>query len=184
MEASSIARISGGAREYAGGRSSKSAVREALMRGDLVHIASHGSHNSQNPLFSQITVAPKSQRQSDAVLAVHEIMTIPVRSPLVFLSGCETGLGGVGDGVFSVQSDEGSLAQAFLFAGASSVVATLWPVRDSEAATIATDFYRRIQAGGMPWDALAESQRAAIRRGGQPAWAAYTISGIGGVKSH
>jgi CHAT domain-containing protein len=154
------------------------------MRGDLVHIASHGSHNSQNPLFSEVTVAAKSRIESDAVLAVHEIMTIPVRSPLVFLSGCETGLGGAGDGVFTVQSDEGSLAQAFLFAGASSVVATLWPVRDSEAGAIATDFYRRVQAGRTAWDALAEAQRAAIRRGRQLTWAAYTISGVGGVKNH
>jgi CHAT domain-containing protein len=184
LEGAAIARLSNRAQEYAGSRSSKTAVRDALMRGDLVHIASHGSHNSQNPLFSEVTVAAKSRIESDAVLAVHEIMTIPVRSPLVFLSGCETGLGGAGDGVFTVQSDEGSLAQAFLFAGASSVVATLWPVRDSEAGAIATDFYRRVQAGRTAWDALAEAQRAAIRRGRQLTWAAYTISGVGGVKNH
>ena len=183
-EAVNIARLSRRAKTYMGSGSSKSAVRDALMRGDLVHIASHGSHNSQNPLFSEMTVGPKTRSKLDAVLSVHEIMTIPVRSPLVFLSGCETGLGGAGDGVFTLQSDEGSLAQAFLFAGASSVVATLWPVRDSDAAAIAADFYRRVQGGREAWDALAESQRAAIRRGRPLTWAAYMITGIGGVKSH
>jgi CHAT domain-containing protein/tetratricopeptide (TPR) repeat protein len=179
VEAASVARSSRESKMYIGSRSTKAAVRDALVRGDIVHIASHGSHNSQNPLFSQMTVASKSRAGSDGMLAVYEIMTMPVRSPLVFLSGCETGLGGEGDGVFSVASDEGSLAQAFLFAGASSVVATLWPVRDSEAAAIATDFYKRVQAGRTPWDALGDSQRAAISRGNHLTWAAYTISGVG-----
>jgi CHAT domain-containing protein len=182
VEAESIGRLSGRAKLYMGGTSTKAALRDALVRGDVVHIASHGFHNSQNPLFSQMTVAPKSRSESDAVLAVYEIMTMPVRSPLVFLSGCETGLGGEGDGVFSVQSDEGSLAQAFLFAGASSVVATLWPVRDTEAAAIATVFYSSVHRGRTPWEALAESQRDAIRRGSELTWAAYTISGVPSVK--
>ena len=183
-EAQNIGRLGRSVDQYIGSRSSKARVRDALMRGDVVHIASHGSHNSQNPLFSQVTVAPESRSEPDAVLSVHEIMTIPVRSPLVFLSGCETGLGGAGDGVFATQSDEGSLAQAFLFAGASSVVATLWPVRDSEASIMAMHFYSSVRRGRTPWDALAESQRAAIRRGSGLTWAAYTISGVGGVRNH
>jgi CHAT domain-containing protein len=183
-EAVNIARRSRNVTQYIGRQSSKAAVRNALERGDFVHIASHGSHNAQNPLFSQMTVAPESRLESDALLSVHEIMTIPVRSPLVFLSGCETGLGGEGDGVFSTQSDEGSLAQAFLFAGASSVVATLWPVRDSEASAMATLFYSSVQTGKTPSNALAEAQRSAIHRGRGVSWAAYTISRIGGVKNH
>jgi CHAT domain-containing protein len=183
-EAVNIARLSRNVTQYIGRRSSKAAVRDALARGDLVHIASHGSHNSQNPLFSEVTVAPASRSESDAVLSVNEIMSIPVRSPLVFLSGCETALGGAGDGVFATQLDEGSLAQAFLFAGASSVVATLWPVRDREASAIAVHFYSSVSAGLSPGEALAGAQRQAIKKRGRLNWAAYTISGIGSVRKH
>jgi CHAT domain-containing protein len=155
-------------------------VRLALQQGRIVHIASHGSHNSQNPLFSRIVVeAGRAGPGSDATLAVHEIVGISTKSPLVFLSGCETGVTSSGEGVFAAESADASLAQAFLFAGASSVVATLWPVTDSEAARIASDFYRVLKSGKTAQDALASAQRRAIA-GRQPlTWAAYTVSSAG-----
>jgi len=169
-----------------GRKSSESAVRSALMSGRMVHIAAHGSHNAQNPLFSRMTLGGSGTSRSDrnGSLEVHEIMGLPVKSPLVFLSGCETGLGSEADGPFSAQSDEGSLSQAFLFAGASSVVATLWRVRDSEAAEFAEGFYRNIVAGAAPADALAMTQRNSIRRHTSLGWAAYLISGGGSAKLH
>jgi CHAT domain-containing protein len=162
-----------------GNRSSEAAVRSALMHGDNVHIASHGSHNPQNPLFSRMTVGKRlsSLPREDGRLEVHEIMGIPVTSPLVFLSGCETALGSSGDSPFSASSDEGSLSQAFLFAGASTVVATLWEVNDADAATVAASFYKRIEHGETYSTALANAQREAAGRRKGFTWAAYTVSG-------
>jgi CHAT domain-containing protein/tetratricopeptide (TPR) repeat protein len=167
---------------FVGSRSTKRGVQVALERGDIVHIAAHGSHNSRNPLFSRVTV-DGSGPTNERTLAVHEILGLSARSPLVFLSGCETGVRTAGEGVFSTESDEASLAQAFLFAGASNVVATLWAVSDTGAATIASDFYRAIEAGRRTPVALAESQRRAIERQKGMTWAAYTVSTAGGANS-
>jgi CHAT domain-containing protein/Tfp pilus assembly protein PilF len=178
-EALAISRSSS-AVPFIGRKSTKQAVRLALQQGRIVHIASHGSHNSQNPLFSRIVVeAGRSGSGSNATLAVHEIVGMSTKSPLVFLSGCETGVSSAGEGVFAAESSDASLAQAFLFAGASSVVATLWPVTDSDAASIASDFYRVLKGGKTAKEALASAQRRAIARRRSLTWAAYTVSSAG-----
>jgi CHAT domain-containing protein len=176
-EALAISRSSRRVMSYIGRRSTKRGVQLALQRGDIVHVASHGMHNSQNPLFSRLSVAEQSNRSTrENTLAVHEILRMSTRAPLVFLSGCETGLTRMGEGVFSSESEEASLSQAFLFAGVSSVVATLWPIADTDAATIASDFYRALGAGGRVPESLAEAQRRAIKRSGRSTWAAYMVS--------
>jgi CHAT domain-containing protein/tetratricopeptide (TPR) repeat protein len=184
-EAAAISRLGKSVRAFVGRRSTKQGVRQALELGDIVHIAAHGSHNSQNPLFSRLAVDGRSNLSSSGrSLAVHEILGLSTHSPLVFLSGCETGVRTAGQGVFSSESEGASLSQAFLFAGASSVVATLWPVSDSEAGAIAADFYQRMQAGRRASEALAESQRRAIGRQRTMTWAAYTVSSAGGANSN
>jgi CHAT domain-containing protein len=77
-----------------------------------------------------------------------------------------------------------TLAQAFLFAGARNVVATLWRIDDRGAAEFAAHFYRAL-ASEAPPDALATAQRALVRdsRYGAPYyWAAYTVSGSGSAR--
>jgi CHAT domain-containing protein len=112
----------------------------------------------------------------DGHLDVHEILELQTRSPLVFLSGCETGLGSGTQSAFEQGSEEGSLAQAFLIAGAQTVVATLWRVDDAESVELAKTFYRQLRSGATPADALARAQRNAIGQSGY-SWAAYTVSG-------
>ena len=122
--------------------------------------------------------------RDDGRLEVHEILGLRTTSPLVFLSGCETGLGAAGEDPFARDADEGSLAQAFLVAGVGRVVATLWRVGDAGAAELAERFYRPpAWPGPPPEEALALAQREMIvaRRG--LTWAAYAVSGAGDRKS-
>src|SRR6185503_3530717 len=86
-EARAIASLLPGATTWTGRGSSEAKVREALARGDAVHIAGHGAHNPQNPLFSFVTVGRRTP-QDDGALRVYEILALQTRSPLVFLSGC------------------------------------------------------------------------------------------------
>jgi CHAT domain-containing protein len=119
----------------------------------------------------------------DGRLEVHEMLSMRSKSPLVFLSGCETGLGASANGAFVLESEEGSLAQALLMAGVGSVVATLWQVRDAAAVSLAEGFYR-YASNGHPADAsLARAQRDQIRRSSGFSWAAYTVSGAGTRKT-
>jgi CHAT domain-containing protein len=161
-----------------GRAASEQAVRSALASGAVVHLAAHAELNPRNPMFSWIQTAPAAPGE-DGRLEVHEILGLRVRSPLVFLSGCETGLGTVGGTSFAQGEDFATLARAFLYAGARNVVATLWRVDDQGAAAFAAEYYRHLSAAG-PAGALAGAQRALAgdQRWGAPYyWAGYSLAG-------
>jgi CHAT domain-containing protein/predicted negative regulator of RcsB-dependent stress response len=181
VEVESIARLFSSADLWVGSNASETVVRSALADGRSIHVASHGSHNAQNPLFSHLTVGSARGRdtRNDGQLEAYEILALATTSPLVFLSGCETGLGSAGEGLLAQGSDEGSLAQAFLVAGARNVVATLWRVNDLAAVAIAGSFYRHLRSGSRAADAIAAAQREAIQRRGDFTWAAYELSVVG-----
>ncbi|MEP7327272.1 MAG: CHAT domain-containing protein [Gemmatimonadota bacterium] len=184
-EARAIGRLLPTAELRVGTSSNERAVVQALEAGRPVHLASHGSQNALNPLFSRIIVgrAGGSQPNNDGRLEVHEIIGLHTSSPLVFLSGCETGLGAAGQEPFPGGADEGALSQAFLVAGARSVVATLWRVDDAGAAELAERFYRYLSSGSSAEEALARGQRDLIRSTPGFTWAAYATFGPGGRKS-
>jgi CHAT domain-containing protein len=179
-EAQEIGRLQPSARLRVGTASSEQAVRAALDRGQPIHIASHGSYNTQNPLFSRMAVGRDARLSTtnDGLLELHEILGLHTKSPLVFLSGCETGLG-IGEGTLGGSTEEGSLAQAFLVAGAGNVVSTLWRVNDLEAVNVAAGFYRWVSPTSSPELALALTQRVAIHApAGGLSWSAYAVSGV------
>jgi CHAT domain-containing protein len=165
-----------------GSEATESRFRSALTSGATVHVASHGVMNPRNPMFSRIELARgRGEPQDDGRLEVHELLSLRIRSPIVFLSGCETGVGAAHSTGFERGEDYATLAQAFLYAGAGSVVATLWRIPDDGAAAFAEQFYTRVRAL-EPAEALAEAQRAMLRDRRYEApyyWAGYMVSGDG-----
>ena len=162
-------------------------ARQALGEGHLVHIASHGALDSRNLLFSHIALAPgrRAEPDDDGRLEIHEVLGLRVASPLVFLSGCETGLGVAGSTDYARGEDYATLAQAFLYAGAGGVVSTLWRIEDEGAAVMAERFYQHLASVG-PIEALAASQRDALSHPRYSApfyWAGYTFSGGGAAQN-
>jgi CHAT domain-containing protein len=133
-------------------------------------------------MFSSIELAPgpdHTKREDDGRLETHEVLSLAIHSRLVFLSGCETAIGGSWFGQYSRHDDYATLAQAFLFAGASNVVATLWRIDDRAAAAFARRFYAEL-ASTSPANALARAQRALMEDPTYASpyyWAAYTVSG-------
>jgi len=164
----------------------ESRVRAALAQPGIVHIATHGVLNIQNPLFSQIELAPGSgEPHDDGRLEVHEILDMSISSTVVFLSGCETGVGTVGSTAFATGEDYTTLALAFLYAGAENVIATLWRVEDEGATAFAKSYYDHLFKYG-PTEALAQAQREMMsdKRYRSPYyWAAYQVVGAGMVKT-
>jgi CHAT domain-containing protein/tetratricopeptide (TPR) repeat protein len=187
MEARTVARALGHSRLIVGKRANETAVRAALEDGGVVHLATHGELNPRNPMFSRLATSPSRRGQDpadDGRLEVHEILGLRVHSPLVFLSGCETGLGGAWSTGFAPGEDFATLARAFLFAGARNVVATLWRVDDRGAAELATRFYRHFPAAQAP-EALATAQRELLadpRWRAPYYWAGYVVSGAGQIE--
>lgn len=176
----------GGARKVEGGAATERRLRQALAESGIVHVATHGILNALNPMFSRIELAAGTSRRGrdapwndDGRLEVHEVLGIHVASELVFLSGCETAMGTAGATAYDRGNEYATLAQAFLSAGAGSVIATLWRVEDRGAAVFASRFYAAHGSGPAP-EALAAAQRAMISDPHWSApyhWAGYRISG-------
>ena len=180
-EARAIAREVGGVTVTIGDEATEPRVRQALAVDGFVHLASHGVMNAQSPMFSRIELARGENGDSaeDGRLEVHEVLDLTIRSPLVFLSGCETGLGAAWSTGFDQGEDYATLDRAFLLAGADAVIATLWRVEDEGAAAFASRFYKELRGARAP-EAVASAQRAMIgdRRYASPFyWAAYRLSG-------
>ena len=74
----------------------------------------HAELNAQNPMFSHIALTPGSpgDRSDDGRLEVHELLGMRIRGTLVFVSGCETGLGPAWSTSFRQGEDYTTLAQA------------------------------------------------------------------------
>ena len=125
-------------------------------------------------MFSRLATAPgRSDDPADnGWLEVHEVLGISVRSSLVFLSGCETGLGAAWSTEFAAGEDFATLARAFLYAGARNVVATLWRVDDRGAAEFATRFYRHFPAVPAA-EALVDGSGETVADPGQNVLALY-----------
>jgi CHAT domain-containing protein len=151
----------------------------ALLDGaafSVVHIAAHAIVDRGRPEGSGVVLASDGTHDGLATLA--EISALDLRGALVVLASCQ---GADGD----MLAGEGPLspARAFFLAGARTVVAGLWPVRDDEAAALFAIFYRELNEGRTVGDALARAQ-AERRAAGAPssAWAGFVVYGDGSMR--
>lgn len=181
LEVRSFAATVMNARALTGGDANESSLRRALQERGIVHIATHGVLNRQHPLFSRMDFqrGRGNREDDDGRLEVRELLGLPVRSSLVFLSGCETGAGESWLPEPVRGSGELTLSQAFLLAGAGSVVSTLWRIDDVGASVFAGRFYRHLKGHGAA-EALVLAQREMMKdtKYASPYyWAGYVLSG-------
>jgi CHAT domain-containing protein/tetratricopeptide (TPR) repeat protein len=148
-EAAHVARLTGG--ESWIGPAPKSA-RLAAEAGRLrrLHIAGHAVYNPRDPLGSELRLG------AGDTLAARDIMGgMRLEADLVTLSACTSGLSHVvsGDELLGLQ-------RAFLAAGATTVVCTLWEAADLVALLVMDRFYRDVVRGISPAAALRDAQVA------------------------
>lgn len=142
-------------------------VRKLAPSHTIVHLATHAVVFDTEPMNSYVALTPDRGLENshyDGRLTVAEVLGLELDADLVTLSACNTGLGHVsGDGI-------AGFSRAFIYAGASSVLVSLWRVADPVAAFQMERFYRRlIQTKGNKAAALAAAQRETIvelREGG------------------
>jgi CHAT domain-containing protein len=140
----------------------------------IVHFACHALVDAEHPLESGLVLAPSADRADNGLLQAWEIYeSASFDADLVTLSACDTGLGEslAGEGVLG-------LTRAFHYAGADSVLATLWPVTDHHTAMLMEELYRQLAAGAGRAEALRRAQLELLRSGAHPYhWAGYQLSG-------
>ena len=150
-EAVEVAARWGSTRALVGARASGAAVAKAMSSARVVHIAAHGVHQNENPLFSSIRLA-------DGPLFAHELDQAAGTPEHVVLSACELGLATVRPG------DEAlGLTSVLLRLGTRSVVAGVARIGDDLAAETMSAYHRLVCAGHSSADALAQATAASTQ---------------------
>ena len=131
-----------------------------------MHVATHGVLNVRSPMFSRLELmraaGSRASFEDDGRLEVHELLDLTIRSPLVFLSGCETGAGAAWSTSFARGEDYATLAEAFLFAGARHRCFDLVANRGPKRRGVCDGFYKEV-GRRPPVEALARAQRALLK---------------------
>lgn len=149
--------------------------RELARRAPFTEVLHFGGHaiGDESGLQPASIVLERNGREHR--VSASEISRLRLRpSAVVVLAGCNTARGErrAAEGVSSV-------AHGFLSAGAASVIATLWPIDDRDAARFFPRVHRRLAAGMSAAEALRGAQLESIQRGDVPTslWAAVQNMG-------
>lgn len=139
-----------------GAEATRENVAAAIVRAPVLHLATHAVAVSNEPAHSYLALAPSSA--SSGAFSLQEIgRTAMTGINVVVLTGCRTATTTHG-------APAGSLALAFLAAGAPNVIGALWDVSDDDASEeLAISFHRELQHGASPAAALRAAQLALVR---------------------
>jgi CHAT domain-containing protein len=156
-----------------GDRATKNAfVRLPLNQYTVIHLALHGYADPEFPDRSALVFAPQSSPADDGLLQVREIRTLPLNTNLVTLSACDTAVGPVGE------EGVANIVNAFIEAGAQSVVSTLWEMEDRSTAQLMIVFYGHLSHREGKAEALREAQLELLKSGDPPYfWAGFELDG-------
>jgi CHAT domain-containing protein len=121
------------------------ATAAAIDGAPLVHLAAHGRHQTENPLFSRLELA-------DGPLMGHDLQRLAAPPRIAVLSCCELGLNDVRPGDETI-----GFSTALLATGTATVIASVGLVADDAAMRTMIGFHRAMAGGGRLAAALAEA---------------------------
>jgi len=128
----------------------RAAFETAAASYRMIHLSTHGYAGDDSWLAFY---KPGRPLEADK-LYLRDIYNLRLNADLVVLSACQTGIGKLrrGEGIIS-------LSRAFAYAGAKSIIATLWSVKDKESKDFILSFYRHLKkksAAEALWEARRE----------------------------
>ena len=135
QEVDAIQKLFSTAKVFTGDSARSETLLENSSDVDVIHISSHGRFLPAQPFQSGIKL-------SDGWFTLPQIYQLHLNSRLVTLSGCETGTSEITAG-----DDLVGLTRGFLYAGASSLLVSLWRVFDASTATFMKHFYSQLSSG-------------------------------------
>ena len=152
----------GAARAFVGAEASEEQAKAIGKSARILHFATHGRYDDRIPINSYLAMTiPDELRknQDNGLLQTWEIFEdVRLDADLVVLSACESGLGDEvgGEGLIG-------LTRAFQFAGARTVISSLWQVEDQATTELMVRFYRHLLAGASKDEALRAAQLELIQ---------------------
>jgi tetratricopeptide (TPR) repeat protein len=165
-EARFVASAMGQARVFVGEEATEEQLRTFGPGSRFIHIATHGYFRQDNPMFSSI-------RLGNSLLSLFDLYQLQFNAELVTLSGCGTGMNVVigGDELIG-------LVRGLLYAGAQTLMVSLWEVHDQSTAEFMGDFYRHYQSSQNKANALRIAVMKLKEKRRHPYyWAAFALVG-------
>jgi CHAT domain-containing protein len=147
-----------------------------LERYRYVHLATHAVVDENHPALSRLLFAPESGSAEHGVLTLGDVYNLRLNADLVVLSACDTGRGEIarGEGIIG-------LTRGFLYAGARSLLVSLWPVSDEATTRLMLDFYTELLKGETKARALREAKLRNLTRNPEHAkpfyWSSLVLVG-------
>jgi len=179
-EVESVAALYPGAQVFLGPDATEERAKSIEPGSRLVHFACHGLLDERFPLNSALALTIPEHAaagQDNGLLQAWEIFeSVRLDADLVTLSACDTALGREmgGEGLVG-------LTRAFQYAGARSVLASLWGISDVSTAAFMKVFYGYLRGGQTKDEALRAAQIDRIRgKSGSSHpfyWAAFELTG-------
>lgn len=147
-------------------------------RTSVLHLATHAILNDRHPDYSFLAFASNKDSVSYDKFFVRDLYDMRLPLDMAVLSACETGMG-------ELQRGEGmiSLARGFAYAGAKSIVTSLWPANDRSTAEVMELFYKNLRKGWSKEEALQKAKLTYLDAGRDPLeahpfyWAAFVGTG-------
>jgi CHAT domain-containing protein/Tfp pilus assembly protein PilF len=164
-----------------GADATETAFRSKVGNASVVHVATHGVLDDNNPMYSHLKLASGNAAGSagDGRLEAWELLDLDMTADVAVLSACQTGSGALGRGEGVV-----GLSWALFAAGASTAVVSQWEVDSASTTSLMVDFHQRLlnrKSGGTASEALRE---AAITLQKDPKfrhpfyWAGFIVIGV------
>jgi len=140
----------------------------------IIHFACHGFLAEEFPFRSALVLSLDEDPEEDGFLQVREIYNLRLKAELIVLSACQTGKG-------KLEKGEGILGfpRIFFYAGARSVVLTLWRINDESTSMLMNLFYGYLSEGEDKAQALRLAKLEMINsKLSHPFyWAAFVLNG-------
>jgi CHAT domain-containing protein len=151
---------------------SKTNLQTLGSKYSIIHLAVHGVFDLDKPLNSALLLS--ADRNNDGLLRAADLYNLSLNADLVTLSACETALGKVATG-----DDVVGFTRGFLYAGARSLISSLWQVDDEATRDLMIIFYTNLSKMRQD-ESLRQAQLVTKKKYVHPYyWAAFLLTGKG-----
>lgn len=137
-------------------QSNKINLRQFSNNFEYLHFSVHGVIDNERPAQSHLKL--RSDINGDSLLYLRDIYSLRLPAKMVITSACDAGVGKLskGEGLLS-------LARGFTYAGAQSLITTLWPINGGAADQLLGNFYKKLTKGYSKDAALFEAKRTNLK---------------------
>lgn len=145
---------------------------------NILHLATHASANDAYPDYSYLAFTQQKDSSESNILYIKDLYNTSLKADMVTLSACQTGIG-------KLQKGQGmlSLSKGFYYAGAKSLVNTLWKINDKSSVKLMGHFYEGLSKGKSKTKALRDAKLNYLKTTDDDLlkhpyyWSAFVVSG-------